>query len=55
MEFDLLTIIGGLAIAVYLSGLIWAGWILGKPFALCVRLFRPGRVMKRLDCPRHPH
>jgi len=31
MEFDLLTIIRGLAIAVFLSGLIWAGWNLSKP------------------------
>ena len=48
MEFDLLTIIGGLAIAVYLSGLIWAGWILSKPIALIARRFCPGRMMQRL-------
>ncbi len=48
MEFDLLTIIRGLAIAVFLSGLIWAGWNLSKPFALSAHPFRLGGVMRRL-------
>ena len=52
MEFDLLTIIGGLAIAVFFSGLIWAGWILSKPFALSACPFRPGGVMQRLGVDR---
>ena len=49
MEFDLLTIIGGLAIAAFLSGLIWAGWTLSKPFALSARRFCLGPVTQRLD------
>ncbi len=48
MEFDLLNIIRGLAIAIFLSGLIWAGWTLRKPFVLSARPFRLGRVMQRL-------
>lgn len=48
MEFDLLTIFRGLATAVFLSGLIWAGWSLSKPVALSARPFRLARVMQRL-------
>ena len=48
MEFDLPTNVRGLAMAVFLSGLIWAGWSLSKPFALSARPFRLGRVMRRL-------
>ena len=52
MEFDLLSIFRGLAIAAFLSGLIWAGWALSKPFALSARPFRLGRMMQRLGIDR---